>query len=299
MRFVDAHFHLWDLALHVYPWMTDPDKRLAGNATPQPESYRIGNFLADADGMGLSGAVHIQAGIDAQQSLNETGWLSAIADDRAQSRGLPDAIVAYADLAAPDLEATLADHCRHARVRGIRQMLNQAGLYPDRYPNLMRDPAWLGGLALLGRLGLSFDLQIYPGQMADAEQVVRAHPGTLFVIDHAGLPPLQTPERMGYWRAELERLARLPNTVLKISGFGMFDRHWTVASVAPFVDAAVALFGARRCLFGSNFPLERLTRSYTRLWTDFAQLIEGHAPADRDAMLYGNTRRVYRMDETR
>ncbi|WP_232071697.1 amidohydrolase family protein [Paraburkholderia pallida] len=279
--------------------MTDPHKRLAGDTAPQHKSYCVGDFLEDARGLELVGAVHVQAGIDVRNNIDETAWLEAIAEDRALSRGLPDAVIAYADLASPALSSELEAQCRHVRVRGVRQMLNQAGRYPDLYPNLLRDPAWCAGLTQIERHGLSFDLQIYPSQVSDAVQVIRSRPGITFIVDHAGLPPLQSPELTGQWRDGLALLAALPNTVLKISGFGMFDRQWTIERVRPFVERAVDLFSPSRCLFGSNFPLERLARSYASLWADYAVLIGAYAPAERAAMFEGNARRVYRLSESR
>jgi predicted TIM-barrel fold metal-dependent hydrolase len=138
--------------------------------------YLIGDFRRDIDGVAVVASVHIQAEHDPRDPVRETRWLQSIADDRDKSAGLPHGIVAYADLSAPDVEPTLQARRGFATTRGIRQSLNGILNDPGANKDLLRDPIWRSNLALVGRLGFSFDLQLYPQQVALALPLLRANP---------------------------------------------------------------------------------------------------------------------------
>ena len=172
MQIVDAHHHLWDLSKLHYPWLAEPIDHPMGDYAAIRRNYLIDDFRADAARQGLVKSVHVQAEVDhADPDVAETAWLQSVADDPA-SGGLPSGIVAYADLAAADVDDVLGRHCAQANMRGIRDMLNYE---PDTLRfcfatrgDLMQDPAWRAGYARLRAHGLSFDLQLWWQQMADA-----------------------------------------------------------------------------------------------------------------------------------
>lgn len=300
MEIVDPHHHLWDLDRHRYPWLQErpmPDRGW-GDLAPLQRSYRIADLRADAAAAGVTllKSVHVQANFDPADPVGETRWLDGVAADPA-SGGLPTAIVAFADLSAPDAPQVLAAHAAHPRVRGIRQVLNR---HPDprlnRAPrDYLADPAWRRGFGLLAGFGFSFDLQVYRHQMAEAAALARAHPDTLLVLGHAGMPAERDPEALADWRAGLRTLAAEPNVVVKLSGFGMTDRHWTTASLRPIVEACLDAFGPERAMFASNFPVDRLMASYGRLWAAYDALAAGFSETERRALFRATAERVYRI----
>jgi hypothetical protein len=163
MKIVDAHHHLWDLQSNYYPWLTDQiTRRACGDYAAIRRDYLIGDYRRDIDELEVVTSVHTQAEHDPSDPVRETRWLQSIADDRNKSAGLPQGIVAYADLSVPDVKRTLEAHLNFANMRGIRQSLN--GILNDAHANkdLLHDQIWRSNLALVGRLGLSFDLQLYP-----------------------------------------------------------------------------------------------------------------------------------------
>ncbi|HRY27062.1 MAG TPA: amidohydrolase, partial [Geminicoccaceae bacterium] len=178
MRIVDSHHHLWDRDLHPYPWLAKPVQSPAiGDTTPLCRNYLLADFLADARGLHLAKSVHLQAEIAPELAVEETRWLQAIADSPG-ARGFPHAIVAFADLAAPDVDRVLEAHGEFANMRGIRQILNR---HSDPALNAasvdyLNDPAWQQGYARLAKHGYSFDLQLYWPQMADAAALAKRHP---------------------------------------------------------------------------------------------------------------------------
>ena len=297
MQIVDAHHHLWDLQANYYPWLTDHiTRRVCGEYAAICKDYLIGDFRRDIAGLELVASVHIQAEYDPRNPVRETHWLQAISDDAATSGGFPHGIVAYADLSDPAAEDTLAAHCRCANVRGIRQSLNGSVNDPAHNKDLLHDPGWRRGLGLLCRFGLSFDLQLYPQQVPDVLPLLDANPDTQFILCHAGLPANQSPEGTAGWRSAMCALARHGNLAVKISGFGMFDRHWTSDSIRPFVHETIALFGTERCLFASNFPVDRMAATYGRIWSAFDTLSADLPPSGRHALFCGNALRLYRLN---
>jgi predicted TIM-barrel fold metal-dependent hydrolase len=296
MKIVDPHHHLWDLQSNYYPWLTDHiTTRVCGDYAVIRHDYLISDFRRDIDGLEVVASVHIQAEHDPRDPVRETRWLQSIADDRDKSAGFPHGIVAYADLSAPDVERTLEAHRGFARTRGIRQSLNGILNDPGANKDLLRDPIWRSNLALVGRLGFSFDLQLYPQQVAVALPLLRANPDMRFILCHTGLPADQSPEGAARWRSAMRELAACENLAVKISGFGMFDRTWTRESIRPFVRDAIEIFGTGRCMFASNFPVDGMAASYRDIWRAFDDITCDLSAAERDALFCRNACRFYRL----
>src|SRR5579862_3528365 len=116
-QFIDAHHHFQDLTHHCYSWLSDKDapEKLEGDLALIRRDYLPKDYRSDLDSVDLAKSVHIQHGWDASDPVGETRWLERVVD----SEGLPDAIVFYADLASPDVEATLEAHASCSRVRGV------------------------------------------------------------------------------------------------------------------------------------------------------------------------------------
>jgi predicted TIM-barrel fold metal-dependent hydrolase len=279
---IDPHHHLWDADAFRYPGLDRPGSRTA-------RRYLLDDFLADAANRSLTKSVHVQGEIDRSQSVAETAWLQAIAD---RGHGIPNGIVAYAPLQDPTLDAVLAAHVQHANVRGIRQILN-----PDQCerPDYLTDPQWQVGYARLAHYGLSFDLQALPEQLPSASELAAAHPETPMVVNHTGMPRDQSSEGRDRWRRGMAALAARPNVSVKISGFGMFDPDWTIESIRPFVRDTIDLFGTDRCMFASNFPVDKLFRTFDDVFEAFDTLTTDLSAADRAKLFGENAERVYRL----
>jgi predicted TIM-barrel fold metal-dependent hydrolase len=188
LRVVDPHIHFWNRETHRYPWMETAGANFMGPCEAILRTHVPSHFRADAQGVDVLKVVHVEAAFDPSAPLKETRWLQSLAD-AAGSGGMPQGIVAYADLASPDADALLAAHAAHRNVRGIRQILNvHADPYYDYVGrHFMHEPQWRRGFALLEKYRLSFDLQIYPSQMPEAVELARAHAGTTIVLNHTGM----------------------------------------------------------------------------------------------------------------
>src|SRR5262249_10360278 len=134
------------------------------------------------------------------------------------------------------------------------------------------DPGIRRNVARLADYGWSFDLQVFAPQMADAANLVEACPNVTFILQHAGMPEDASPQGRAAWRTGMAQLAKRPNVVSKLSGLGTFIHRNDGAHIVEILNDAVALFGAERCLFGSNFPIEKL-------WTTYRQLVDAYRAA--------------------
>lgn len=293
--FVDAHVHLWDLQRISYPWLTPPfsDDGPNGSVEPIARDYRLDDYLADSGGWSVAGIVHVDAGAAASAALDETQWLQALADDR----GMPNGIVAFAALDDPDIEPLLEAHSSYANVRGIRHIINW---HPDpRRTYTLRDvtgdEAWQRGFGLLGKYGLSFDLQCYPNQFGNMVGLVARHPEIQVVINHAGMPVDTDTEGREAWRKGMRQLSAMPNVAVKISGLGFVFRPWSVEQIRPYVLETIELFGTDRAMFASDFPTDKLFGSFDATLGAYAEIVSGFSNDERRALFGRNANRIYRL----
>jgi len=291
---IDAHHHLYDLERNYYPWLHDGVKPSTfGDYTAICKSYRIEDFLEDCRNQNVVKSVHLDVGYDPADPVGETRWLQGVAD----KHGFPHGIVGYADLSAPDVGDILDRHMAFANFRGIRQSLNYhsdpAKTYLPR-PGVSCEPDWRRGFRQLAERGLSFDLQIYYPQMEEAYELARAFPDTQIILNHTGMQ-VDGPEHFDAWKAGMKNLAAAKNVACKISGLGMGDWHWTTESIRPYVLSAIELFGVGRCMFASNFPVDKLFSSYDDIFNAFRDITSKFSEAERWALFHGNAERYYRL----
>jgi predicted TIM-barrel fold metal-dependent hydrolase len=293
---IDPHHHLWDLEHNPYPWLqTRPlAPRLEGDIEPIAKTYMLKDYLADVQNQNVVKSVHIECGWDPDDPVGETAWLQSVADQY----GFPHGIVARAQLDTPDIEKILGGHAQYKNARGIRHIVcwhrDPVKSYVQR-PDLLTDPQWRRGFRLLRRFGFSFDLQLYPSQMADAASLAQAHPETLIILDHAGMPVDRDETGIRTWRQGMGALAVLPNVVSKISGLGAFDWRWSADSIRPFVLETIEIFGVSRCMFASNFPVDKLYSDFDSLYAAFHSITAGFSAAEKQMLFHDNAIRYYRL----
>jgi predicted TIM-barrel fold metal-dependent hydrolase len=290
---IDAHHHIW--RFDKTPWLNGPPvPRIFGAYEPLRRDYTIEEYLADARPSGVTQSVYVQVNVAPGEEVEEVAWVQSVAE----RSGFPHAITAFADLLAADVGDVLDRELAAGNVRAIRQQLHwhEKPLYRfAARPDVMNDPAWQRGLKEVARRGLLFELQIFTSQMADATRLARSFPDLTFVLMHAGMLEDRSAEGWEAWRAGMRGLAACPNVVTKLSGLGTFDRACSVERWQPVVAATVDLFGPSRCLFGSNFPIEKLWTTYGELVTAMQACLAGHTAAERKAILHDTAARVYRL----
>jgi predicted TIM-barrel fold metal-dependent hydrolase len=294
MSIVDAHFHVWRRA--DLPWLDGPmQPRIFGAYEGIRRDYPVGEYLDDIAGTGVTRAVYVQANWPPERAEDEAAWIESVAGDS----GWPHAHVAYADMTADDVRPALDRLARFPRLRGIRQQFHWHETPAYRFaphPDLCRDRVVQRNVARLANYGLVFELQVFAGQLAGACALADACPDTTLVLQHAGMLEDASDEGRAAWRDAMADLAERPNVTAKLSGFGTFIHRCDPAHIAWLIEETVALFAADRCLWGSNFPIEKL-------WTDYATLLAAHrdaaaglSAAQRSAIFNDTACRVYRLN---
>lgn len=290
---IDAHHHIW--RQRDLPWLVGPMlPRIFGPYEPIRRDYPIEEYLADIRGLGVVQSVYVQANWAKQDFEKEVAWVQETAD----ASGWPQAIVGYADLMADDARPQLDRLSRYPLLRGVRMQLHWHDNPQYRFaakPDLMKEPVFRRNLALLADYGLSFDLQVFTGQMADAAALAREFPAITFILQHAGMLEDLSADGRAAWRAGMKQLAAEPNIVSKLSGLGTFIHKVDEKLISEITRETIGLFGAERCLFGSNFPIEKL-------WSSYSELIEAYRaalafyPANAQEKIFATTaKRVYRI----
>jgi predicted TIM-barrel fold metal-dependent hydrolase len=296
LAFVDAHHHFQDIESYYYPWLCEKDApvKLEGDLSPIRHNYLPADYLADMTSIRLVKSVHIQNGWHPVDPVGETRWLQGLAD----GHGFPHAIVAFADLAAANVEATLEAHCGSPNMRGIRQILNW---HPNpRYcvassPDVMDDAGWRHGFGLLSGYDLSFDLQIYWPQMSAAYRLAKSFPETLIILNHFGMPIDRSQEGIVSWADALAQLAQAPNVMIKLSGLGLGHPGWTIEDTVPLLLRAIEVFGVDRAMFGTNLPVDGLFSRPDRIIEAYQSTLKRFTLPERRALFQENAEKAYRI----
>lgn len=294
---IDAHHHLWDLSMGRHPWLAETAGARGGlgDLAAIRRDYLPADYCADAEGLEIVATVHVEAGWRAGDGLDESRWLLTL--DRA--RGVAARLVAAVPLAGTSAPAMLAAQAALPGVVGIRDVLSWDPDPARRFAlrdGIMEDAAWRRGLGLLARYGLSFDLMVFPRQLAAAARLAADFSDLQFVLNHCGSPIDRDAEGMGHWRQGLRDLARQPNVAIKISDLVAYDPHWSLESLTPVVRHCIDCFGPDRAMFGSDFPVAGLHASFAEIWDSFRTITADMAAAEQRALFHDTAARVYRLD---
>ncbi len=312
----DPHHHLWDYPNSRY--LLDELLRDIGSG-----HHVVSTVFVECSSM------YRQAGPEAMQPVGETEFVQGIAAQSASGQyGSTQAaagIVGFADLRLGDavaevLEAHMAAS-RH-RFRGIRHAtawddspdIRKAQHKPA--PGLLMDAAFRRGFEVLQRLGLSFDAWLYYPQLGELADLARAFPEATIILDHVGgvlgIGPYagRRDEIFEIWKHRIDEVARCPNVVIKLGGlamsmcgFGWHRREQPPSSaemaeaMAPYIRHCIEQFGVHRCMFESNFPVDKVSCSYRLLWNAFKRISADLSADERAALFHDTAVRIYRLSE--
>ena len=308
----DAHHHLWERP---------------------PDVYLLDHLLSDLDsGHDIVSTVAIECGFGYRNSgaekmkpVGETEFLESMArraaSDGAIKTRVAAAIVGFADLSsgdavAPVLEAHAA--ASPSRFRGIRHSTTWDGsgaLRNEAAPGLLAAGEFRRGFAQLDRLGLSFDAWVYHPQLDEVAALARAFPNATIVLNHIGAPLGVGPyagkkdEVFQVWSQGIAAVAACPNVAIKLGGAGSarsgYDWHERpvkpsseelARELKPYFEWCIEKCGVERCMFESNFPVEKRANSYVVVWNAFKKITRNYSAAERAALFHDTAARVYRID---
>jgi predicted TIM-barrel fold metal-dependent hydrolase len=291
---VDAHHHIW--RRRDLPWLDGPmQPRIFGPYEAIRRDYPIAEYLSDVADSGVTQSVYVQANWAKDRFEDEVAYVQHTADET----GFPQGIVGYADFLVPDVRPQLDRLTKYRGMRGLRMQLQWHENPQYRFasdPDLARDSTLQVNVARLADYGWSFDLQVFTGQMQGAAELAASAPKVTFILQHAGMLEDLSAAGWEQWRAGMRRLAACPNMVAKLSGLGTFIHKNDPEHIAAIARETIAIFGAERCLFGSNFPVEKLWTGYSDLAAAYRRALEALGPSAASAALHDTAARVYRLN---
>ncbi|MEM7268000.1 MAG: amidohydrolase family protein [Pseudomonadota bacterium] len=303
---IDPHHHLW----------------VRGGGQYMLEELRRDT----SDGHNVVGTMYIECfnqyredGPEHLRPLGETEYIAPIIEEAAKDGPPIIGYIGHADLRSPLLDEILDAHLaltptfRGIRHAGCRDPEPEPLTIPGRGPEgLYKDEAFLAGVRRLGERGLTYDTWNYHHQIRDIIGVAKAAPETSVILDHFGTPlgvgrfEGKRDEIFEIWKDDVAALAECPNVHAKLGGMAMIDNGygWHDRAAPPssneFVEAQakwfhhmIACFGPDRCMFESNFPVDRVSISYRTLWNAFKNVAADYDEPAKQALFHDTAKRVY------
>jgi L-fuconolactonase len=313
---IDPHHHLWDFPSHRYLLEELLADTGSGHKIEQTVFIECAVFYRPDVGkaMRVVGEVEFVNGVAAMTAGGRYGPTKVAAG-----------IVGTADLMlGAKVEEVLAAQVAAGggRFKGIRHAagwedktreIHNSHSNPPQH--LYRDhAAFREGFAKLGELGLSFDAWVYHTQLADLIDLARSFPDQAIVLNHVGGPmrlgwyALRKAQEFEQWRAAIVELASCPNVSIKLGGLGMklngfgFENrehapssNELVDAWRPFIETCIEAYGAKRCMFESNFPVDKISGGYSNYWNAFKKLASGASAEDKALLFKGTAEKFYRL----
>jgi L-fuconolactonase len=300
LEIIDSHHHLW---------------------TNRNPPYMLDELRSDAAGRRIKSTVYVECrsayrsqGPETLRSVGETEWVHSLGI----GDGFADAIVGFADLTLGDavvevLDAHMTAGC--GKFRGIRHITAWDATvkgFVRTSPGLMGRSSFGSGLSALAQADLSFDAWVYSPQIPELTARARELPDLTIILNHIGGPfgigryyPRRE-EHIVRWRESMRVLSQCPNVMVKLGGIGMpiFGVDYptnpaTSSEIAefwgPYIRLVIDMFGPDRCMFESNFPVDRQSFGYQTCWNAFVRMTDGFGSRERHDLFRGTAARVYKL----
>ena len=277
-RVVDSHQHFWQVGRFDYPWMTPDLNVLCQDYLPP----RLDPTLRER---GVTSTILVQA----SNNLAETHWLLSLADRYRFIAG----VVGWVDLTSNEVERQLDELAGHSKFKGVRHLVES-----EPADDWLVQPAVLKGLNTLAAHGLSYDLLVHTRHLRYARHVAESCPNLSLVVDHMAKPAIARGE-ITEWKREIKELASHQNVSCKLSGLVTEADwgNWGAADLKPYAEVGFEFFGAKRMMFGSDWPVCLLAASYEEVLETAQSLVAGLSREDHERVFSKNAREFYRIEE--
>jgi predicted TIM-barrel fold metal-dependent hydrolase len=284
---VDTHEHLWDLTKFNLPW-TKGNEVLG-------RSFVTRDYLEATKGLNVVKSVYMEVDVDPAQQVQEAEYVIDLC--RRDDNPMVAAVISGRP-ASGDFKAYIMKYKDSPYIKGVRQVLHG----PSNPPGFCLDRQFVKSVQLLGELGMSFDLCLRSGELADGEMLVAQCPRTRFIVDHCGNMDVTVADAKPrqVWLDGMKALAQHDNVVCKISGIVVTAREdWKTADLAPNMVFSMETFGPDRRMFAGDWPVCTLRASY-RQWVGALKEIVREMkmpPADQRKLFHDNAVRFYGLKD--
>jgi L-fuconolactonase len=272
---IDAHQHFWNYDSERFDWINDDMAALRRNFLPE-DLYPI------LQASQIDGCIAVQA----EEHLRETAFLLELCEDHPWVLG----VVGWAELAQDNLDEILDQWSNYSKLLGFREVLQ------SKEPEYMLRKEFIRGIHKLGQRGYTYDLLTYPNQLPAALQLVDACPNQFFVIDHLSKPDIKAGDWKA-WKKSLQPFSERELVYAKVSGLVTEAdwKKWSPADLFPYLEITLELFGPKRLLFGSDWPVCLVAGQYKEVLgviESFADQLSAH---EKEALFGGTAQEFYKI----
>ncbi len=290
LKIVDSHHHFWDLSMKKHPWLCE--KPLInfryGNYEKICKNFLYDDYIKVSENHNIYKTIHMEAEWNKNNPIGEIIWLEKIY----KKFGLPNGAVGQIWLHEKGSELLLKEYSKHPIVRGVRQKPN----YDNSKNPIVKlsDKSFRNGFKNLEKYNLHFDLQIPWEYLDDVKLLADDFPNTLIILNHAGLPHDRTKNGLKNWSNAINIINLCPNIIVKISGIGVPNLVWNKTNNEYVIKHLIDKFGPKKCMFGSNFPVDSLCATYDQIVETLFECIFDLADEDIKNIFYQNAIKFYK-----
>jgi L-fuconolactonase len=273
---IDSHQHFWNYDSTEYSWISNEMEILKKNYLPEQLQSELSSIKFD-------GSIAVQA----RQSLEETQWLLALAEQNNFIKG----VVGWVDLCSPKVDEQLKQFSKHPKLVGVRHVIHD-----ELDDNFMLRKDFLKGIALLNKYGLTYDILIFPKHLANTIKFVSQFPEQVFVLDHIAKPFIKN-GIISPWKEQIEELAKFKNLFCKLSGMvtEANTKNWKQEDLIPYLDVAFGAFGPDRLMIGSDWPVCKLAGKYKQVMDVVLSYIKKYSEKEKTNILGENALKAYQL----
>jgi L-fuconolactonase len=271
---IDTHQHFWKFNTAEYGWISTDQHVLRRDFLPA-------DLHKEMTAAGIGGSISIQA----RETLEETRWLLELAGQHDFILG----VAGWVPLIDPNVKAALERFLPNKKLRSIRHLLQD-----EANPNYMLREDFNRGVSELKYCGLAYDILIFERHLPQTIQFVDKHPSQVFIVDHLAKPRVKD-QVLSPWRENMRELAKRPHIYCKISGLATEadPTRWTEAQLEPYIDTVLSLFGPKRTMFGSDWPVCQLAISYQHWVRLVTKATDKLSQAEQERFWAGSAREAY------
>lgn len=272
---IDSHQHFWAINDTDYVWMGDAHAVIKRDFLP-----------ADLAPLMAASCIEGCVAVQARQMIEETRWLLGLAEQNDFIQGVVGWLPLLENAASPWLE----EFAPHPKLTGVRHVVHDE---PDDDFILRED--FNVGIKQLAKHGLIYDILIFAKHLPQTIRFVDRHPEQTFVVDHIAKPNIRSDQFDDAWAAGIRELAQRENVSCKLSGMitEVSDAEWNTELLQPYFETVLDAFGARRLMFGSDWPVCQLRGTYQQWAQTVTELTAPLSPDEQSAIWGKNASRVY------